>query len=131
MRVINALRGHLSEYGWVAPPQAFHQLALAEPSRPAPLKGTGHVAKLAHLLEKPDGQLPESAVPVFQLMLQTLAQLDRQIAALDVEIARRAKQDPVAKRLTTVPGIGPIAATAIAALAPLPETFKKGRDFAA
>ena len=34
-------------------------------------------------------------------------------------------------RLMTVPGIGPIAATAIAALAPPAETFAKGRDFAA
>jgi transposase len=31
----------------------------------------------------------------------------------------------------TVPGIGPISATAIAALAPPAETFAKGRDFAA
>jgi transposase len=31
----------------------------------------------------------------------------------------------------TVPGIGPISATAIAVLAPPAETFAKGRDFAA
>ena len=31
---------------------------------------------------------------------------------LDVEIARRAKQDPVARRLMTIPGIGPVTATA-------------------
>jgi len=31
----------------------------------------------------------------------------------------------------TIPGIGPITATAIAALAPPAETFHKGRDFAA
>ena len=31
----------------------------------------------------------------------------------------------------TIPGIGPISATAIAALAPPAETFAKGRDFAA
>jgi transposase len=31
----------------------------------------------------------------------------------------------------TIPGIGPITATAITALAPPPETFRKGRDFAA
>jgi transposase len=31
----------------------------------------------------------------------------------------------------TVPGVGPISATAIAALAPPAETFAKGRDFAA
>jgi len=36
-----------------------------------------------------------------------------------------------ATRLMTIPGIGPIAATAIAALAPPMETFRKGRDFSA
>ncbi len=31
----------------------------------------------------------------------------------------------------TIPGIGPITATALLALAPPPESFRKGRDFAA
>ncbi len=34
-------------------------------------------------------------------------------------------------RRMTIPGIGPITATALAALAPPPETLRKGRDFAA
>jgi transposase len=46
-------------------------------------------------------------------------------------ITRRAKADPVARRLMTIPGIGPIAATAITALVPAPEGFRAGRDFAA
>ena len=50
---------------------------------------------------------------------------------LDIEIARRAREDRVALRLTSIPGVGPITATAIAALAPPAETFKRGRDFAA
>jgi transposase len=50
---------------------------------------------------------------------------------LDREIAQRAKTDGIPARLTTIPGIGPITATAIAALAPPAETFQKGRDFAA
>jgi hypothetical protein len=53
------------------------------------------------------------------------------IAALDKEIARRAREDEVSRRLMTVPGIGPISATAIVALAPPAETVAKGRDFAA
>ena len=39
--------------------------------------------------------------------------------------------DPGCDGVTTIPGVGPITATAIAALAPPPETFRKGRDFAA
>src|SRR5690606_127431 len=45
--------------------------------------------------------------------------------------ARRAREDAVARRLMTIPGVGPITATAIVALAPPAETFSKGRDFAA
>src|SRR5690349_23205084 len=41
------------------------------------------------------------------------------------------KADPVARRLMTIPGIGPLAATAITALVPAPEGFRAGRDFAA
>ena len=50
---------------------------------------------------------------------------------MDAEITQRAKADPVARRLMTIPGIGPIAATAITALVPAPEGFQAGRDFAA
>jgi transposase len=34
------------------------------------------------------------------------------------EITRRAREDEVSRRLMTIPGVGPISATAIAALAP-------------
>ena len=50
---------------------------------------------------------------------------------LDRGIARRAKQDKVARRLMTISGIGAVTATALAALAPPAETFRRGRDFAA
>jgi transposase len=50
---------------------------------------------------------------------------------LDREIAKRAKEEDVPARLMTIPGVGPITATAISALAPPIETFHKGRDFAA
>lgn len=114
-QLINALRGHLTEYGWVAP------------------RGMASVAMLADLLD--DGEiastLPEAARPMFAVMTDMLAEFDKRIAKLDVEIARRAREDAAARRLMTIPGIGPIAATAIIALAPPIETFRKGRDFAA
>ncbi len=59
------------------------------------------------------------------------AELDGQVAELDKEIARRAREDDAARRLMTIPGIGPVTATAIIALAPAVETFSKGRDFSA
>jgi transposase len=68
---------------------------------------------------------------MFRVMLGSIEDLDARIADLDQEIARRAREDEIARRLMTIPGIGPITATAIAALAPPAETFTKGRDFAA
>lgn len=60
-----------------------------------------------------------------------LRHLDDKIADLDKEIDRRASADAVCRRLMTIPGIGPIAATGLVALAPPAETFRRGRDFAA
>lgn len=75
--------------------------------------------------------LPEAARAMLRVMTDMLAGLDDRIADLDKEIAQRAREDEVARRLMTIPGIGPIATTAIVALAPPAETFTKGRDFAA
>jgi transposase len=112
-QIINALRGHMAEYGWVA------------------AKGVAHVQRLVERIEDPAQELPEGARASLQVMVQTLRTLDDQIVVLDREIARRAKEDPVARRLMTIPGIGPVTAAAIVALAPPPETFRCGRDFAA
>jgi transposase len=63
---------------------------------------------------------------MFRVMLDLLTGLSSKIADLDKEIARRAREDEVSRRLMTIPGIGPISATAIAALAPPAETFAQG-----
>src|SRR3954468_9223110 len=110
---INALRGHLAEYGHVVP------------------QGPAHVDRLVGLVEDPKSSLAESARGILRVLIRMLNALEEQIKELDGEIARRAKADPVARRLMTIPGIGPIAATAITALVPAPEGFRAGRDFAA
>jgi transposase len=111
-QIINALRGHMGEHGWVAP------------------KGPGHIARLAELLED-EAAVPASARAVLKLLIDMVEELDRRIAELDREIARRAREDETARRLMTIPGIGPITATALTALAPPPQSFARGRDFAA
>lgn len=68
---------------------------------------------------------------MFRIMTDQLEQLNAQVVLLDKEIARRAREDAAARRLMTIPGVGPITATAILALAPPIESFAKGRDFAA
>jgi transposase len=65
------------------------------------------------------------------VLTEELRRLDERIEELDREIMRRAKADEAARRLLTIPGIGPVTATALLALAPAAATFKRGRDFAA
>ena len=112
-QTINALRSHMAEYGFVVP------------------QGPAHVAKLAAYLEDPASGLPEEVRSILLVLVHTIADLEAKISLLDKEIARRAREDDVARRLMTIPGVGPITATAIAALAPPAATFRKGRDFAA
>lgn len=111
-QIVNALRGHMSEFGWIAP------------------KGAAHLASLGELIDD-TGTVPDAARPILKSLLESLTFLDSKIAELDKEIAQRARQDEAARRLMTIPGIGPISATAILALAPPIESFTKARDFAA
>ena len=112
-QLINAVRGHLTESGVIV------------------AQGTAHFKKLVAHLEDPASGLPEEVRSVLSFLVQTVTSLDEKISLLDKEIARRAKEDEVARRLMSIPGIDPITATAIAALAPPAATFRKGRDFAA
>lgn len=112
-QTINAMRGHLAEFGLVA------------------AQGLFYVAKLVAAIEDKDSAIPEAVRPVLCLLVEQLRTLDERAAILNREIARRAKEDAEARRLMTIPGIGPIAATAVAALAPSARTFRRGRDFAA
>src|SRR5579864_5809364 len=75
-QTINAIRGHMAEYGWVAP------------------KGPSWVAMLGELIDDEVGSsLLPAAREMFRVMLDMLGQLDRRIADLDQEIARRARED--------------------------------------
>lgn len=112
-QAITALRGHLNEFGQNVP------------------HGAANATRLIAIIEDPECDLPADAIPTLKILVATLAQLEAEIGKLDTEIARRAKENDVARRLMTVPGIGPLIATAIAMLAPPPETFRKVRDFAA
>jgi transposase len=112
-QTINAIRGHLAEFGLVA------------------AQGLFHVAKPVAAMEDKGSAIPEAARPILCLLVEQLRSLDERVAVLDREIARRAREDEDAKRLMTIPGIGPITATALAALAPSAQTFNRGRDFAA
>jgi transposase len=112
-QIINALRGHLAEFGLIV------------------AQAPAHVPQLVQAVENPDEPLPEIARPVLQILIDTLHRLDEQIALLDREVVQRVKADETAHRLMTIPGIGPVTAVALTALAPPAQTFTRGRDFAA
>ena len=112
-QLINSLRGLVSEYGWVA------------------AQGRFKMAQLMADIEDPACKLPEAARAVFLVMIDAIKALDARIGAFEREIASRSRQDQDAKRLLTIPSVGPVIATAILALAPPAESFGCGRDFAA
>lgn len=57
--------------------------------------------------------------------------LDEEVVQLDEAIHALARSDSTARRLMTVPGIGPITASAIAASVPTVSAFSGPREFAA
>ncbi len=94
-------------------------------------QGAANAARLSAIIEDPASGLPEEARATLLVLIETKTRLDNQIAKLNAEISQRAKENEVARRLMTIPGIGPLIATALVALAPPSETFRRGRDFAA
>ena len=111
--LVNALRACLYEYGHIVP-QGVHQ-----------------IKRIGEILDTPNSDLPD-------LMREECAELLEQIAEQTVRInARTAKikvlaaQADTARRLQTIPGVGPLTALAVEAFAPPMENFKCGRDFAA
>jgi transposase len=59
------------------------------------------------------------------------AELDRRISAFDAEFIHWVKENEEARRLTTIPGVGPIVASALVAAVGRAESFDRGRDLAA
>ena len=112
-QIINALRGHLAEFGLVAP------------------QGTAHIVRLAGALDDGDSGLPEAVVELGGLLLERICELDEKIDGLSSKLREAAREDEEAARLMTIPGIGPVTALAIQAFAPPMESFRRGRDFSA
>ncbi|OBY25233.1 IS110 family transposase [Leisingera sp. JC1] len=112
-QLINALRAHLAEFGRVAP------------------KTTTNIKRLREILEDPENGLPQVVTDVGSIYLGQIATLTEQIGGLEKQVRIEATRDDTARRLQTMPGIGPITATAVSAFAPPMEIFRRGRDFAA
>ena len=112
-QMINALRGHLAEYGVVAP------------------QGTARIIDFVGELEDGDSGLPEAVVELGRLLLGRIDELDEKVSGLDRKIRTGARECEETARLMTIPGIGPVTAMALQAFAPPMESFRRGRDFSA
>ena len=112
-QLINALRAHLAEFGKVAP------------------KAATNIKRLREVLEDPESGLPQIVTDTGSVYIEQIATLTEQISKLEKQVRTEATKDDAARRLQTMPGIGPITAMAVSAFAPPMEIFRRGRDFAA
>lgn len=112
-QTINALRGNLAEFGVIAP------------------QGPAHIGRLRAVVDAAETSLPGPVVALAQTLLEQIDTLTAKIDAIEHDIKQLARRQDTSKRLMTIPGVGPICATAVEAFAPPMEGFKSGRDFAA
>jgi transposase len=81
--------------------------------------------------DEDDGRLPVEARASLALLAAQLNALQMLIGSLEKQIKIQHRANPASQRLETIPGIGIIGATAIAATVADPTVFRSGRDFAA
>ena len=78
---------------------------------------------------------PSSLSPRIRLLINDMraqwSELDRRIAAFDAEFVVAARGDAAARRLSTIPGIGVLNATALVAAVGDARSFARARDLAA
>jgi transposase len=113
-QLINAMRSHLAELGIIAP------------------QGREGVKELLTIIaQDANTHLPNDAQASLLVRAAQLRALQTTIGALEKRIIVQHRANKESKRLQTIPGIGPIGASAIAATVTNPKIFRSGRDFAA
>jgi error-prone DNA polymerase len=108
----NAMRGLATEFG----------LTVA--------KGFDKLEDLVVLVNA-DKAFPSKARQAFTELLLQCRALDKSVATFEAEIVAHARHDETARRLMTIPGIGPITASLIAVTVVDISVFKSARHFAA
>jgi transposase len=110
----NQIRGLLIEFGLVIP------------------QGIRHIyERVPDIIEDADNLLPGRFRLLIARLLEHLRELDRQVGELEREIELWHRSNEVSRRLETIPGIGPLTASALVASAGDPSNFKNARQFAA
>src|SRR6476660_3454111 len=113
-QLINALRAHLAELGIVA------------------AQGNAGLKELLKIIAgELDTRLPVDAHARLVVLAAGLHAVQTMIGSIDKRVMIEHRSDEASKRLRSIPGIGIVGATAIAATVPDPKVFRSGRDFAA
>jgi transposase len=99
---LNALRGHLAEIGLIAPQGAHHAYGLKRMAADG-FNENGEIV------------VPDCVRGALRSLVGQIDALDEAIGAIDRELAASVKADETAKRLMTIPGVGPVTASAITA----------------
>ncbi len=110
----NAIRGHMAEFGIVARVGLAHVKAL-----------------LAVIADPDDSRLPAEARTSLHGLAVQFVSVHEEIVAGERRIHAQHRSNPVSQRLQTIPGYGPIIATAMAASVTDPAIFRSGRGLAA
>jgi transposase len=111
--LINALRAHLGEFGIIA------------------AKGPVGVKAAIEALHGYQDSLPELAGLALHAIVGQLRLLGGEIERIEARILAWHRANDVSRRLATIPGIGPITASVIAATVPDASLFRSGRQLAA
>lgn len=112
--LVNAIRAHLAELGIVAP-----------------VGQRGLKALLAVICDPEDERLPFLARGCLESLVRALMSVEQEIASAERQILVWHRSNEASRRLASIPGIGPIIATALIASVADPSTFKSGREIAA
>ncbi len=114
IRLINAIRAHLAEFGIVAG-----------------VGRSGMSALLQLIAEGEDERVPELARDALGALATQLALVTRQILEADRRILVWHRSNKLSQRLAVIPGVGPLTASALVAAIPDPTIFRSGRDLSA
>ena len=111
---VNMMRGLLAEFGINIPEGLERALTMAR-----------------EVLEGQAPDVPAAAVKIIFALSQQSLDTHSHVREIDRALAALQRSDEMARRLATIPGIGPIGATALAASVTDPGQFRSGRQFAA
>jgi len=112
-QLTNAIRGLLYELGLVTG------------------KGTAGIAALLQRIERADDEIPAELLVCLTPLARQWRAVHAEIAGIENQILAQVRQDRTARRLMTVPGVGPITAHAVIAAIGDGRQFGSARDFAA